>query len=189
MRFCAPRVKQQTVTNPTRRRLLKWGVVGGALLGGGTYVYSAVGRFGPPAPGLKIFDAHELAVLEAACEAYFPGPPLSPFTAAEVGTAQFVDRYVGGLYPDNQILLRALLRTLNLSTVLTHGRTFRWLSPADRFEVLEAWADSNLRFRRAGQQSLSLFIKMGYFENTKVREVSEFVEGCPVSQEGRPQGI
>jgi hypothetical protein len=177
------------VTNPSRRRLLKWGIAGTAMLGGGTWVYRTVGRFGPPAPGMLVFDENELAVLEATCDAFFPGPPDSPLSAAEAGTAKFVDRYVGGLYPDNQMLFRAFMRTLNLSTVLTHGRAFRWLSNADRFEVLEGWAKSSLYVRRAGNQSLSLIIKMGYFENPRVREAGGFVEGCPVSQEGRPQGI
>jgi hypothetical protein len=176
-------------SNPSRRRLLKWGVAGGALLGGGTWVYKTVGNFGPPAPGLVVFDAHEFAVLEATCDAFFPGAPDWPLSAAEAETAKFVDRYVGGLYPDNQMLFRAFMRTLNLSTVLTHGRTFRWLSQPDRHEVMEGWANSSLYVRRAGNQSLSLIINMGYFEHPRVREAGGFIEGCPIPQEGRPQGI
>jgi hypothetical protein len=183
------RVKQRSqVTNPSRRRLLKWGIAGSALLGGGTFIYRSVGRFGPPGPGLMLFDAHEFAVLEAVCEGFFPGPPEWPLTAAEAETAKFVDRYVSRLYPDGQLLFRALMRTLNLSTVLTHGRTFRYLSVADRAEVLEGWAKSSLYARRSANQSMSLIIKMGYFEHPKVREAGGFVEGCPISQEGRPQG-
>jgi hypothetical protein len=159
------------------------------VLGGGTWVYRAVGRFGPPAPGYVVFDPYELAILDAACDAFFPGPPEWPLTATEARTTMFVDRYVGGLYEDNQTLFRALLRTLNVSTLLTHGRTFRWLSSQDRFEVLEGWAKSSLYVRRSGHLSLSLIIKMGYYENEKVRAAAGFVEGCPLSQEGRPQGV
>jgi len=159
------------------------------MLGGGTWIYRTVGHFGPPAPGLLVFDEHELSVLESVCDAFFPGPPDWPLSAAEAGTAKFVDRYVGGLYADNHTLFRAFMRTLNLSTVLTHGRTFRLLSNKDRFDVMEGWANSSLYVRRAGNQSLSLIIKMGYFENEKVREAGGFIEGCPIPQEGRPQGI
>lgn len=174
---------------PSRRRFLKLGIAGGLLLGGGTLVYRAVGRFGPPALGYKVFDVDELAVLEAACEAHFPGPPEWPLTAKEAGVPQFVDRYLAELYPDNQLLFRALLRMLNVSTLVTHRRTFRSLSPADRLEVLEEWAKSSLRLRRGGYASLTLFIKMGYYENEKIREAMGYTLGCNVPQEGRPQGI
>ncbi len=70
------------MTNPSRRRLLKWGIAGAAVLCGGAWVYRTVGRFGPPAPGLLAFDAQEFAVLEATCEAFFPGPPEWPLSAA-----------------------------------------------------------------------------------------------------------
>jgi hypothetical protein len=177
------------VQQPTRRRILKFGIAGAALASGGTWVYRTVGRFGPAAPGYQVFDENEVAVLEAACEAYFPGPPDFPISATEAGTAQFVDRYVGGLYSDTQLLIRALLRTINVSTLLTHGRVFRWLSVGNRFEVLERWTTSSLRVRRAGNQSLRFMINMGYMENEKVRTAMGFTEGCTISQEGRPQGI
>jgi hypothetical protein len=174
------------VTRPSRRRVLKLGLAGAALLGGGSWVYRTVGRFGPAAPGYRVFDPGELAVLEAICEAHFPGPPDWPLTAKEAGCVEFVDRYVGGLYSDHQLALRALVRTLNVSTLVTHGRTFRWLTPTDRLEVLEGWAKSSLQLRRAGNQSLTLFVKLGYFENPRVRDAVGITLGCPVSQEGRP---
>jgi hypothetical protein len=176
-------------SSPSRRRFLKWGTAGALLLGGGTFVYRAVGRFGPAAPGYKVFDADELAVLDAACEAHFPGPPDWPLSAKEAGCTEFVDRYLGNLYPDNQLLFRSLLRALNVSTLVTHRRTFRTLSVEDRADVLQAWAESSLRIRRAGYQSLTLFIKTGYFENERVREAFSYSLGCNVPQEGRPQGI
>ncbi len=178
-----------TTQQPSRRRFLKLGIAGAALIGTGTVVYRTVGRFGPPALGYKVFDADELAVLEAACEAHFPGPPEWPLSAKEAGAPAFVDRYLAELYPDNQKLFRALLRTLNLSTLVTHRAQFKNLPVKDRFEVLETWAASSLRLRRGGNQSLTLFIKMGYFENEKVREALGYTYGCEVSQEGRPQGI
>ena len=173
----------------SRRRFLKLGIAGAVLLGGGTALYRAVGRFGPAAAGWKVFDADEVQVLEAACEAHFPGAPEWPLSAKEAGCAQFVDRYLAELYGDNQTLFRALLRTLNLSTLVTHRTQFKHLDPKERLEVLESWASSSMRVRRGGYSSLTLFIKMGYFENEKVREALGYTLGCTVSQEGRPQGI
>src|SRR5262245_8361726 len=104
---------------PSRRGLLKAAGIGGVALLTGTWVWSTLGRFGPPAPGLKIFDADEFEVLGKACEAYFPGKPNFHFSSYEVNTPQFVDTYVSGLYPDHQQLFRVLIRTLNLSPIPT----------------------------------------------------------------------
>ncbi len=174
---------------PSRRKFLKLGIAGAVVLTTGTAVYRAVGRFGPAAVGYRVFDEAELLVLEAACEAHFPGGPDWPLSAKEAGCAQFVDRYLAELYPDNQLLFRALLRMLNVSTLVTHRRFFRTLLPAERLEVLEDWAKSSIRLRRGGYASLTLFIKMGYFENEKVREAMGYSLGCNVPQEGRAQGI
>lgn len=176
-------------SQPSRRRFLKLGLAGGLVLGTGTALYQAVGRFGPPAPGWRVFDAAEIAILEAAAEAHFPGAPDWPLTAKEAGCAPFVDRYVSNLYSDNQLLIRALLRTLNLSTLVTHRRTFRTLEAKDRLEVLESWASSSVKLRRGGYASLTFFIKMGYFENPRVHEAMGYTLGCNVPQEGRPQGV
>jgi hypothetical protein len=178
-----------TTQRPSRRRFLKLGIAGAALLGTGTALYRTLGRFGPPALGYKVFDAEEVAVLEAACEAHFPGPPEWPLTAKEAGVPAFVDRYLAELYPDNQTLIRALLRTLNVSTLVTHRAQFKNLPVRERLDVLDTWAASSLRLRRAGNQSVTLFIKMGYFENEKVRGALGYTYGCEVPQEGRPQGI
>ena len=151
-------------------------------------MYRTLGRFGPPATGRLVFDEQEYDVLEKACAAMFPGPPEWPFKASEVGTAEFVDTYVGGLYEDNQFLFRVLMRTLNVSSVLTHGAAFRWLTENARREVLSAWRESDLRVRRAGYQSMSLMIKMGYYEDDRVRASAGFVAGCDLSGRAKPPG-
>jgi hypothetical protein len=190
LRFRHVQATSHCVTQkPSRRRFLKLGIAGAVLLGGGTALYRTVGRFGPAAAGYKVFDDDEVKVLEAACEAHFPGAPEWPLSAKEAGCAQFVDRYLSELYSDNQTLFRALLRTLNLSTLITHRTLFKNLDAKERLDVLESWASSSMRLRRGGYASLTLFIKMGYYENEKVREALGYSLGCEVSQEGRPQGI
>jgi hypothetical protein len=186
LREIAPRVKHGTGVATTRRKFL---IGTGVIIAGGAVLYRAVGRFGPAATGYKVFDEDELAVLSAATEAYFPGPPEWPLSGKEAGCIEFVDRYVGNLYWDNQLLIRALLRSLSVSTLVSHRKTFRWLSVQERADVLDAWAGSTSRLRRGGHQSLALFIKMGYFENERVREAMGYTLGCNVPQEGRPQGV
>lgn len=174
---------------PTRRTLLKVLGVGGLLVAGGTWVWRTVGRFGPPAAGRMVFDQSEFAILQKACEAYFPGRPEWPFSADEVQTAEFVDTYAGNLYPDVQLLFRVLLRTLNVTPVPTRGRSFYWLPLEARQAVLQEWRTSELRVRRAGYQSLSFAIKLGYFEDDRVRAAAGFTAGCNVPTDARPPGL
>ena len=136
-----------------------------------------------------VFDADEFRVLEKACEAVFPGPPEWPFSADQVQTAAFVDTYVANLYDDHHLLFRTLLRTLNVSTVVSYGRSFYWLGLEKRQEVLQQWRNSDLRLRRAGYQSLTFAIKLGYFEDDRVRAAGGFTPGCAVPQDGRPRGL
>lgn len=161
--------------------------MGGALLAGGGAVLHALRGFGAPKEGLRVFDFIEASVVEALCEARFPGPPDCPYTSAEVKLPEFVDLYVSGLYEDTQQLFRMLIRTLNVSTVLSHGRTFRYLSVAQRREALGEWATSELRVRRAGYQSLSFAVNMGYYEDERVRAALGLTTGCDLSASpGRP---
>lgn len=174
---------------PTRRNLLKAFGIGGVVLAGGAWVWNTVGRFGPPAEGRLVFDADEFRILEKVCEAVFPGPPDYPFSAHQVQTAEFVDAYVSNLYDDLQLLFRTLIRTLNVSPIVTHGRSFYWLGLEKRQAVLEQWANSDLRLRRAGYQSLTFAVKLGYFEDDRVRAAGGFVPGCNLPQAGRPPGL
>jgi 5-carboxymethyl-2-hydroxymuconate isomerase len=106
-----------------------------------------------------------------------------------VQTPAFVDAYVGNLYEDHHLLFRALVRTLNVSTVVSDGRSFYWLGLRQRQEVLQQWRTSDLRVRRAGYQSLTFAIKLGYFEDDRVRAAGGFTAGCILPQEHRPQGL
>lgn len=182
-----PRPPELLQPGLSRRRLLKLAGVGGLLLAGGGWVYGTLRGFGPPKAGLRVFDRIEADVVEALCEAVFPGPPHSPYSAAEVRLPEFVDLYVSGLYDDTQTLFRMLVRTLNLSTFVTHARTFQWLSLEKRQRVLQEWATSELRVRRAGYQSLSFALRMGFYEDERVRAALGLTTGCDLSsQTGRP---
>jgi hypothetical protein len=162
----------------TRRGFLKWGSLTALLVGTGVWFYRTTARFGPPAPGRSAFDSNEFAILEAAAITLFPGPPLSPLSADEVQVAARVDDYVGGLYPDTQLLFRALVRTLNITPVVTYGRSFYFLTPALRTRVLQSWRESETQLRKAGHQSLTFALKLAYYEDPRVRAAAGFSHGC-----------
>lgn len=171
----------------SRRRLLKVAGVGGLLLAGGGWAWRLLRGFGPPAPGCLVFDEKEYEVVKALAEAVFPGPPETPLSAADARVAEFVDVYVSGLYEDTQGLFRTLLRGLDASTVLSHGGRYHRLTQAQRREVLEAWATSGVQLRRAGYQSLSFALNLGYYEDERVRAALNLTTGCePAVQHGRP---
>ena len=179
-----PQTPPLTAGRVTRRRLLAVAGVGGLALGLGTWAWRTLRGFGPPGKDLRVFDTNEWQTVVAYTDALFPGPPDGPLTAREVGVAGFVDLYVSGLYEDTQQLFRMLLRTLALSTLVTHGRVFRYLTVKERRTVLDQWAVSDLRVRRAGYQSLSFAAHLGYLEDDRVRAAAGLVPGCDLSAFG-----
>lgn len=157
-----------------------FGLLGLATWGGLWFVRTTA-RFGPAAPGRQVLDPHELDIARALADTFFPGPPDFPFTGREVQVAEGLDAWLGGLYPDTQLLFRTLLRTLNLAPVLTYGRSFYWLPASRRAQVVEDWRQSDLRLRRAGHQSLSFALNLVYFEDPKVRDALGLTWGCELS--------
>ena len=173
-----------TAGRVSRRTLLLVAGVGGLALGVGSWAWRTLRGFGPPGKGLRVFDPNEWQTVVAYTDALFPGAPDFPLTAREAGVAGFVDLYVSGLYEETQQLFRMLLRTLALSTLVSHGRVFRYLTLKERRAVLDEWAESDLRVRRAGYQSLSFAAHLGYFENEQVRAAAGFATGCDLSAYG-----
>jgi hypothetical protein len=155
--------------------------VGAVLITTGVWFYRTTARFGPAAPGRAIFDANEFAILEAVALTLFPGPPDSPLSGEEVTLAAKVDDYVATLYPDTQLLFRALVRTLNITPVVTYVRSFYFLTPKLRIKVLQSWKESERSLRRAGHQSLTFAMKMAYYEDPRVRAAAGFTHGCDLS--------
>lgn len=170
--------EQPLLSGVTRRWVLRVGGVGGALAATGWWLFGSLKRISPPGAGLRSLTRGELEIAEKIGEAFFPGPPVSPLTAAEVDLAGFVDRYLADMYPSELRLFKILFRVLNLSPVVGYARTFYWLPLADRQEVLEAWARSDVLARRAGYQSLRFIFSMGYFESSRVRAALGLTTGC-----------
>ena len=95
----------------SRRSLLKRGLFGGALLAaGGAGVLALRGgqRAVLPAGGLRVFDAHQYAVLDALAHRMVGTLPGWP-TVEEVGVAQAVDGIAARTEPSVQAELKQLL--------------------------------------------------------------------------------
>jgi hypothetical protein len=161
--------------------LLKLSGVGGAVVLGGVWLYRTLWRLGPPAPGLQCLTASEFTTASAVGEAFFPGPPDVPFSAAEVKLTEFVDGFVGGQYEDNQRLFKVLLRALETWPLPTHGRGFSQLPLGERQAVLAAFHDSRLVIRQAAYMSMRYMFSLGYFEDLRVRKAAGLRFGCDLS--------
>jgi hypothetical protein len=165
----------------TRRRLLKATGVGGAIALFSGWVFSTFWRLGVPGPGRQCLSEEEAQVADAVGEAFFPGKPLTPFSAAEVQLTDFVDTHLAGMYEDNQRLFKVLFRALNLLAVFSYRTRYVNLPLADRQEVLERWRLSSLAARRAGYQSLRLVFGLGFLEDVRVRRALGLRFGCDLS--------
>ena len=124
--------------------------------------------------------------------------------AVELGTDGWIQNITGNILTPSQgkllFVFTSLLmfslrfcahfieKTLKLSPIPTHGRSFSSLPLEQRQQVLQDWRVSDLRVRRGGYQSLSFAIKLGYFEDDRVRAAAGFTPGCAVPTENRPTG-
>jgi hypothetical protein len=165
----------------SRRRVFQVAGVGGVGLLAGTWLYRTFWRLGSAAPGRACLTLSELATAAAIGEAFFPGPPDVPYSAAEVRLDEFVDGFVGGQYEDNQRLFKVLLRALEQWPLLQKGRHFSRLTVSERQAVLNEFRTSRWLVRRAAYTSLRYMFSLGYFEDMRVRKAAELGFGCDLS--------
>jgi Gluconate 2-dehydrogenase subunit 3 len=157
--------------SPSRRSLLKRGVLGGALLavgGAGFLALRAGKRLPPPSDGLHVFSEQEFAVLDALAHrlvAPLPGWP----TVEEVGVARAVDRIAERVEPSARAELKQLLGLFDnaLAGFVFGGRTqpFTALGAAAQDRVLEEWRDSRVALRRTGYNALRTLVLAGYYQS------------------------
>ena len=157
--------------SPSRRSLLKRGLVGGALLaaGGAGFLAWRPGRRVPaPAAGLHVFSEAEYGVLDALAHRLIGSLPGWP-SVEEVGVALAVDRIAERAEPSVRAELKQLLGLFDnaLAGFLFGGRTeaFTALPPAAQDRVLEEWRDSRLAVRRTGYNALRTLVLAGYFQS------------------------
>lgn len=157
--------------SPSRRSLLRRGLVGGALLaaGGAGFLALRGGKRVPPPPGgLRVFSVQEYAVLDALAHRLLGALPGWP-TVEAVGVAQAVDRIAERVEPSAQAELKQLLGLFDnvLAGFLFGGwtRPFTALDATAQVRVLEEWRDSRIAVRRTGYNALRTLVLAGYFQS------------------------
>jgi hypothetical protein len=161
----------ETPSSPSRRSILKRGLLGGALLAAGGSGFLAFRRgwsIPPPGEGLHTFSPREYAVLDALAHRFIGVRPGWP-SVELVGVALAVDRIVERTEPSVRAELKQLLGLFDnaLAGFLFGGRTrpFTALDAADQDRVLEEWRDSRIAVRRTGYNALRTLVLAGYYQS------------------------
>src|SRR5512140_312853 len=159
--------------HPSRRTVLKRGLLGGAalLLGGGAFLeLRSTRRVPPPPEGLLVFDELEYSTLDAVSRRIVDPLPGAP-TADEVRVAFNADRVMALADPGTQRDMKRLMRLLENALVgfFLSGRTlpFTRLSPQQHAALLRSWRDSSLALRRTGFEAIRTLCLAGYFGSPK----------------------
>jgi hypothetical protein len=158
-------------TDRSRRRLLRTGLFGGALLA----LAAVVGRsltgyeLPPGAPRPRTLSGKELIVLSAiVARIVAPDGPDAP-AADGMRLAVWLDGYLAGLDPALLRDVRALLHFVEHGGPLfrLRGTRFSRMDAAEQDRTLAAFADSPLALRRQGLQALRALAFLAYYREDR----------------------
>lgn len=160
-----------------RRRFLKRGLFGGALLvlgGSLPFVFRTTRRGEPPRGPLRLLSADEHAVLAAVAARIVPGDGADARwpRATALDCAGKVDALMATVHPDVGHDFRRLLRLCESGFVGTFlagsPRPFTRASAAEQDARLEAWRRSRLAILRSGYQALKRLCDAVYYSSPEI---------------------
>ncbi len=163
-----------------RRRFLKRGLFGGALLvaaGSLPFVFRTTRRDRTPRGPLRLLSADEYAVLAAAAARIVPGDAADARwpRADALDCAGKIDALMATVNPDVGRDFRRLLRLVEsgvLGAVLAGSpRPFTRASAAEQDARLEAWRRSRLALLRSGYQAVKRLCHATYYSSPEVYEL------------------
>lgn len=155
----------------SRRRFLRRGLAGGALLAGAAIAPFAfrTTRLRQPRGPLHLLSPPEYSVLAAAVERIVPGDGAGAQwpAAATLDCAGKIDALMARVHPDVGNDFRRLLRLLESSAfgALEAGtpRPFTRSPPPEQDARLEAWRTSRLELLRSGYQAVKRLAHATYY--------------------------
>ncbi|MEN0068398.1 MAG: gluconate 2-dehydrogenase subunit 3 family protein [Myxococcota bacterium] len=145
--------------DPTRRTLLRTGLVGGAILVVGGVGLELQSTAPIPVPdGLLAFTPRAFRIFSAVADTICPGNGTTLPKASELGVPQEADTYVATLHPtDQKQLIQALyLLESPIAGLVLQGRTrpFTRLDLPARTRALERWQRHSLEVFRTAFMAL-----------------------------------
>ncbi len=172
---------------PSRRGILKKGLVGGALLALGGLGFLAFRRSAEepePKEGLTVLSPREYAVFAALARRLVRAREGWP-TTDELRVALVADRILAAADATAQKELKALLGLFEnaLAGFLFGRRTrpFTTIEPQEQDAVLDEWRSSGLTLRRSGYLALRTVVMGAYYSSPRT--------WAAVGYEGPPKGL
>jgi hypothetical protein len=178
--------------SPDRRRLLKRGLLGGALLLVGGAVPLALRSTlvrKPPARRLKLLTEDEHAIFAAIAARIAPGDGAGPAwpTAEALDCAGKVDALMATVHPSVGAELRQLLHLFESAlfglAIAGSPTPFSRCTPAQQDARLDAWRRSRLSLLRSGYQALKRLAQATYYSSPEVYALMGYA-GPPEVQRG-----
>jgi hypothetical protein len=163
--------------SPSRRRLLKRGVLGGALLLTGGALPLALRRTlvrTKPRRPLLLLSEDEHAIFAAVAARLAPGDSAGPSwpTAEALDCAGKVDALMATVHPEVGAEFRQLLRLFEsalFGLALTGSPTpFSRLPPAAQDARLESWRHSRIALLRSGYQAMKRLAHATYYSSPEI---------------------
>ena len=152
----------------TRRRFLRLGLAGGALLAAGGVFALHTGGYvldERTRRRLRFFDQKGYRVFEAFADRALDG--CTP-TAREVDVVGFVDGFVATMDARTRGDLHKLLGLLEHGTLLGDSvRRFTALGSAEKDGYLAGWESSRLVVKRTGFSALKALAMLGYYRDSR----------------------
>lgn len=162
----------------TRRQLL----VRGAFATGGLMIGGAVLRFGAllkeaPKPGLRVFSAKEVEILEAVLLTFFPGAAGMPPADLEFMVPR-IDGFLAQNDPDSRLLFKTLLHVIEDQALLFRLSRFTRCSPEARAAEIRAWELTPIYVKKAAFKSFKVVVASYYAEQPDARKAMGWYLGC-----------
>ena len=176
---------------PDRRRFLKRGLFGGALLfaaGSVPFVFRTTRRDRAPRASLRLLSADEYAVLAAVAARIVPGDGADGRwpRADALDCAGRIDALMATTHPDVGHDFRRLLHLVESGFLgtFTAGspRPFTRAPSAEQDARLEAWRRSRLAILRSGYQALKRLADAAYYSSPEVYALCGYPGPPVVSQ-------
>lgn len=126
--------------------------------------------YGPPQLTDALMNHREQAIVAAFANAFFPpGGPI-PMSGTEAGVTRYFDDYLKRSAPLQRLLIRLLLRYLELEPFVFGPRASRFskLPHTEQLASLESTGTSSIYFRRVSFISLRALMTMAYLANEEV---------------------
>ena len=153
-----------------RRRFLTGGVSGVALLAVGTLLPAGCRSYPTPDADLRIFDATEYAIMNAAAARLLGVPGRVGSDSGQIDVAANVDRLVSAWDVEAQRQLRTMLRLFEHGTYLfdLQRKRFTRLSAEQQDLYLRGWMSSTLGVRRTVFRAIKALASLGFYPDPRV---------------------